>query len=42
LSGLTATTLLIAYALRGLPRSTGWVIIALYALFVVVSLATTS
>jgi cation:H+ antiporter len=33
--GLTAVTLLLAYAFRGLHRSSGWTIITLYALFVV-------
>ncbi len=32
--GLTAVTLLLAYAFRGLDRSSGWTIIVLYALFV--------
>jgi cation:H+ antiporter len=32
--GLTAVTLLLAFAFRGLYRSSGWTIIALYALFV--------
>jgi cation:H+ antiporter len=32
--GLTAVTLLLAYAFCGLHRSSGWAIIALYALFV--------
>jgi hypothetical protein len=31
--GLTAVTLLLAYGFRGLHRSSGWTIIALYALF---------
>lgn len=38
--GLTAVTLLLAYAFRGLHRSSGWSIIALYALFVAALLAT--
>jgi cation:H+ antiporter len=38
--GLTAATLLLAYAFRGLHRSAGWTIMALYALFVVVLLVT--
>jgi cation:H+ antiporter len=38
--GLTAVTLLLAYALRGLHRSSAWTIIALYALFVAALLAT--
>ena len=32
--GLTSVTLLLAYAFRGLDRSSGWTIIVLYALFV--------
>jgi len=32
--GLTAVTLLLAYAFRGLHRSAGWTIIALYVLFI--------
>jgi hypothetical protein len=32
--GLTAVTLLLACAFRGLHRNSGWTIIALYALFV--------
>jgi cation:H+ antiporter len=39
--GLTAVTLLLAYAFRGLHRSAGWTIIALYALFLAALLATT-
>jgi cation:H+ antiporter len=38
--GLTAVTLLLAYAFRGLHRSAGWTIIALYALFVAALLVT--
>jgi cation:H+ antiporter len=38
--GLTAVTLLLAYAFRGLHRSSGWAIIALYSLFVAALLAT--
>jgi cation:H+ antiporter len=38
--GLTAVTVLLAYALRGLNRGAGWTIIALYALFVAALLAT--
>jgi cation:H+ antiporter len=38
--GLTAVTLLLAYAFRGLHRSSGWAIMALYALFVAVLLVT--
>jgi cation:H+ antiporter len=38
--GLTAVTLLLAYAFRGLHRSSGWTIIALYALFVAALLVT--
>jgi cation:H+ antiporter len=39
--GLTAVTVGLAYAYRGLPRAAGWVIIGLYAAFVVALLATT-
>jgi cation:H+ antiporter len=39
--GLTAVTLLLAYAFRGLDRSSGWTIIALYALFVAALLVAT-
>jgi cation:H+ antiporter len=38
--GLTAVTLSLAYAFRGLNRRAGWTIIALYALFVAALLAT--
>jgi Ca2+/Na+ antiporter len=38
--GLTAVTLLLAYAFRGLQRSSGWMIIALYAFFVAALLVT--
>jgi len=38
--GLTAVTLLLAYAFRGLHRSSGWTIIALYALFIAALLVT--
>jgi cation:H+ antiporter len=38
--GLTAVTLLLAYAFRGLQRSSGWTIMALYALFVALLLIT--
>jgi Ca2+/Na+ antiporter len=38
--GLTAVTLLLAYAFRGLHRSSGWAIIALYVLFVAALLVT--
>jgi cation:H+ antiporter len=38
--GLTAVTLLLAYVFRGLHRSSGWTIIALYALFAGALLAT--
>jgi cation:H+ antiporter len=38
--GLTAMTLLLAYAFRGLNRSSGWTIMALYALFIAVLLVT--
>jgi Ca2+/Na+ antiporter len=38
--GLTAVTLLLAYAFRGLHRSSGWTIMALYALFVAALLVT--
>ena len=38
--GLTAVTLLLAYAFRGLQRSSGWTIMALYALFVAALLVT--
>jgi len=34
--GLTAVTLLLAYACRGLGRASGWMIMGLYGLFVVV------
>jgi cation:H+ antiporter len=39
--GLTAVTLLLAYAFRGLQRPSGYLIMALYALFVAVLLVTT-
>ena len=38
--GLTAVTLLLAYAFGGLHRSSGWAIIAMYALFVTALLVT--
>ncbi len=38
--GLTAVTLLLAYAFRGLRRSSGWTIIALYVLFIAALLVT--
>jgi cation:H+ antiporter len=38
--GLTAVTLLLAYAYRGLHRSSGWTIMALYALFIAALLIT--
>jgi cation:H+ antiporter len=38
--GLTAVTVGLAYAYRGLPRAAGWFIIALYAIFVATLLAT--
>jgi cation:H+ antiporter len=38
--GLTAVTLLLAYAYRGLHRSAGWTIMALYALFIAALLVT--
>jgi cation:H+ antiporter len=38
--GLTAVTLLLAYAFRGLHRRAGWTIMALYALFVAALLVT--
>jgi Ca2+/Na+ antiporter len=38
--GLTAVTLLLAYPFRGLHRSSGWTIVALYVLFVATLLAT--
>ena len=38
--GLTAVTLLLAYAFRGLHRTSGWTIMALYALFVAALLVT--
>jgi Ca2+/Na+ antiporter len=39
--GLSAVTLLLAYAFRGLNRRSGWSIIALYALFLAALLTTT-
>jgi cation:H+ antiporter len=39
--GLTAVTVGLAYAYRGLPRAAGWLIIVVYAVFVVALLATT-
>jgi cation:H+ antiporter len=38
--GLTAVTLLLAYAYRGLHRSSGWTIMALYAVFIAALLIT--
>jgi len=38
--GLTAVTLVLAYAYRGLQRSSGWTIMALYAVFIAALLAT--
>jgi cation:H+ antiporter len=38
--GLTAVTLCLAYAYRGLTRASGWLIVALYVVFVVLLIAT--
>lgn len=40
-AGLTAATVLLAYASRGLSRRAGWVVMALYALFVAALVSTT-
>jgi hypothetical protein len=40
-AGLTAVTVLLAYASRGLGRRAGWLIMALYALFAAGLVSTT-